>query len=302
MDELLTAFVEPKLIQPTFLIDYPTDFPGSTLAKGKPDDPDEVERFEAFAGGIEIANAFSELNDPRVQRERFQEQVRAREAGDPEAQPFDEDFLVALEHGMPPTGGLGVGMDRIVMLLTDQHTIRDVILFPQIAAARASLMLNPELLRRDPERTRAILARRDEDAVEAFDEAVLADEVWRQRTSRGREVARRAQAGAPPRGAAEPRPRRSPRSAAAANALAEMETRAAEGRGAARQGAGLGPNLPDASVPLGKDDTENEVLRTWGEPQTVRLRAAAALGPGRTSWASSTSRPALAWPARASTC
>jgi lysyl-tRNA synthetase, class II len=132
MDELLTAFVEPKLIQPTFLTDYPTDFPGSTLAKGKPDNPDEVERFEAFAGGIEIANAFSELNDPRVQRERFVQQVRAREAGDVEAQPFDDDFLVALEHGMPPTGGLGVGIDRIVMLLTNQANIRDVILFPQM--------------------------------------------------------------------------------------------------------------------------------------------------------------------------
>jgi lysyl-tRNA synthetase class 2 len=132
LDELLTAFVEPKLVQPTFLTDYPTDFPGSTLAKGKPDNPEEVERFEAFAGGIEIANAFSELNDPRVQRERFEQQVRAREAGDVEAQPFDQDFLTAMEHGMPPTGGLGVGIDRIVMLLTDQHTIRDVILFPQL--------------------------------------------------------------------------------------------------------------------------------------------------------------------------
>ncbi len=134
MDELLTAFVEPKLIQPTFLVDYPTTFPGSTLAKGKPDNPEEVERFEAFAGGIEIANAFSELNDPRVQRERFLQQVRAREEGDPEAQPFDEDFLIALEHGMPPTGGLGVGIDRVAMLLTNQHNIRDVILFPQLRA------------------------------------------------------------------------------------------------------------------------------------------------------------------------
>ncbi len=134
MDELLTAFVEPKLIQPTFLVDYPTTFPGSTLAKGKPDNPEEVERFEAFAGGIEIANAFSELNDPRVQRERFLQQVRAREEGDPEAQPFDEDFLIALEHGMPPTGGLGAGIDRVAMLLTNQHNIRDVILFPQLRA------------------------------------------------------------------------------------------------------------------------------------------------------------------------
>ncbi|MBI2756229.1 MAG: lysine--tRNA ligase [Chloroflexi bacterium] len=132
LDELLTAFVEPKLLQPTFLTDYPTDFPGSTLAKGKPDNPAEVERFEAFAGAMEIANAFSELNDPRVQRERFEEQVRARQAGDDEAQPFDADFLAALEHGMPPTGGLGVGIDRLTMLLTNQRSIRDVILFPQL--------------------------------------------------------------------------------------------------------------------------------------------------------------------------
>jgi lysyl-tRNA synthetase class 2 len=138
LDELLTAFVEPKLTQPTFLTDYPTAFPGSTLAKGKPGNPDEVERFEAFAGGLEIANAFSELNDPRVQLERFMEQVSAREAGDPEAQPFDQDFLTALEHGMPPTGGLGLGIDRLVMLLTDQHTIRDVILFPQLRARAES--------------------------------------------------------------------------------------------------------------------------------------------------------------------
>src|SRR5260370_12006385 len=125
LEEVLTAFVEPKLIQPTFLTDYPTDFPGSTLAKGKPDNPDEVERFEAFAGGIEIANAFSELNDPRVQRERFMQQVRARAAGDVEAQPFDQDFLTALEHGMPPTGGLGACIERIALRLTAPPTRRD---------------------------------------------------------------------------------------------------------------------------------------------------------------------------------
>lgn len=134
LDELLTAFVEPKLVQPTFLVDYPTAFPGSTLAKGQPADPLHVERFEAFAGGIELANAFSELNDPRVQRERFEEQVRARQLGDEEAHPFDADFLRALEHGMPPTGGLGIGIDRLVMLLTNRSHIREVILFPQLRA------------------------------------------------------------------------------------------------------------------------------------------------------------------------
>src|SRR5260370_7732768 len=101
LDELLTAFVEPKLIQPTFLTDYPTDFPGSTLAKGKPDNPDEVERFEAFAGGIEVANAFSELNDPRVHRERFLHHPRPPEPAHLEAHPFAQPFPLALAHASP---------------------------------------------------------------------------------------------------------------------------------------------------------------------------------------------------------
>jgi len=131
VDELISTFVEPKLIQPTFLVDYPVSM--SPLAKTKPDNDRVVERFEAFAGGMEIANAFTELNDPVEQRQRFLQQQKERgKAEDELVETIDEDFLLAMEYGMPPTGGLGVGIDRLVMLFTGQQSIREVILFPQL--------------------------------------------------------------------------------------------------------------------------------------------------------------------------
>jgi len=129
VEELLGEYVEPTIVNPTFIHTYPFDI--SPLAKQSPDDPRVVERFETFVAGMEIGNAYSELNDPIIQRQRFIEQ---QQTADEEAHVVDDDYVIAMMHGMPPTGGLGIGIDRIVMLLTDQQSIREVILFPHLRA------------------------------------------------------------------------------------------------------------------------------------------------------------------------
>jgi lysyl-tRNA synthetase class 2 len=128
VDGLLSKQVEPDLQNPTFVLDYPKEL--SPFAKDHRSEPGLVERFECFAAGMEFANAFTELNDPDEQRARFEQQRADQAAGDEETQPFDEDYIFALEHGMPPTGGIGIGIDRLVMILSGQRSIRDVVLFP----------------------------------------------------------------------------------------------------------------------------------------------------------------------------
>jgi lysyl-tRNA synthetase class 2 len=130
IDGLIGDYLEPTLIQPTFLYDYPRDI--SPLAKSKPGDPTTVERFEGFIGGMELCNAFTELNDPLDQEARFLEMGREYQAEDEERHPMDEDYLRAMSYGMPPCGGFGMGVDRLIMLLTDQHSIREVLLFPPL--------------------------------------------------------------------------------------------------------------------------------------------------------------------------
>ena len=130
IDALIGEFLEPNFIQPTFLYNYPRDI--SPLAKNKPDDPTTVERFEGFVGGMELCNAFTELNDPLDQEQRFLELGRAYEADDEERHPMDDDYLNALSYGMPPAGGFGIGVDRLVMLLSGKRSIREVILFPHL--------------------------------------------------------------------------------------------------------------------------------------------------------------------------
>lgn len=128
--EIFDEYVEPKLIQPTFIIDYPKSI--SPLSKASPENPQIAERFELFINGMEVANGFSELNDPQEQFERFVDQMKERESGDAEAMVLDEDYIRALAYGMPPAAGIGIGIDRLTMLLTDKHSIRDVILFPHM--------------------------------------------------------------------------------------------------------------------------------------------------------------------------
>jgi lysyl-tRNA synthetase class 2 len=147
IDQLYKKLVRPNLIQPCFLINHPIDI--SPLAKRKAVNPREVERLQVLIAGAEVGNGFSELNDPIDQRERFLKQEELRQAGDKEAQMIDEDFVEALEYGMPPTAGFGVGIDRLLMLLTDQENIRDVVFFPMMRPKPMEEMQSPASEKQD---------------------------------------------------------------------------------------------------------------------------------------------------------
>jgi len=145
---LFEAAAEEHLTQPTIIYEFPTAV--SPLSKQKPDEPEWTERWEIYAGKMEIANGFSELNDPEDQRRRFEAQLQERERGDDEAHQMDEDYIRALSYGMPPAGGVGVGVDRLCMLLTDSHTIRDVILFPLLRPEKSSVEEGPDTAEEKP--------------------------------------------------------------------------------------------------------------------------------------------------------
>jgi lysyl-tRNA synthetase class 2 len=147
-EALFGALVEPKLVRPTFVLDYPREI--SPLAKQKRDDPDVVERFELYVAGMELANAFSEQNDPLAQEEAMRAQEERRQKGDEEAQAFDHDYVRALMYGMPPTGGLGMGIDRLTMLFSGAESIRDVILFPLLKPEPADVALDAEVAEPEP--------------------------------------------------------------------------------------------------------------------------------------------------------
>ena len=137
VQSLFDDWAERYLIQPTFIVDYPKSI--SPLSKASPENPNIAERFELFINGMEVANGFSELNDPKEQYDRFIDQMSERERGDEEAMVLDEDYIRALSYGMPPAAGIGIGIDRLVMLLTNKHSIRDVILFPHMRPEKGSL-------------------------------------------------------------------------------------------------------------------------------------------------------------------
>jgi lysyl-tRNA synthetase, class II len=184
LDALFSELVQPELIQPCFVVDYPAET--SPLARASRRDPRLVERFEVFAAGMELANAFSEQNDPDAQRAAFELQMARRASGDEEAQPIDHDYLRALEYGMPPTGGVGIGLDRLAMLVTDSRSVRDVILFPQLRPEEALSEedADPGLAAEPPAGPAADATRRDGDTGSAPPTAGARDRTTRRAAPR----------------------------------------------------------------------------------------------------------------------